>query len=127
MPGADIARPPIHRITLAQLVLLLPLCLMLAGLDRVCAYSLASGGLVAIIPQAWFAHMAFRRRGAKDARAIARSGYVGEVGKFVLSAAGFAALFIWVRPIDALAVFAGYLAMLAVQIAGGWLQLTRSR
>jgi len=127
MPGAELAPPPVHRITLAQLAILSPLCILLAVLDGVCAYSVAGGGLVAIVPQAWFAHMAFRQRGARNARAMARSGYVGEIGKFMLSAAGFAALFVWVRPIDGVAVFAGFLAMLAVQIAGGWWQLRRNR
>ena len=123
MAGAEIARPPVHRITLAQLALLIPTCLVLAAFDTVRAYSVLCGGLVAIVPQAWFARLAFRWRGATSARAIARSSYAGEVGKFVLSAAGFAAVFAAVRPIDGLAVFAGYLAMLAIQITGSWLLL----
>ena len=124
MAGAEIARPPVHRITLAQLAVLVPLCLLLAS-DGVGAYSVLCGGLIAILPQAWFATLAFRWRGARSARAIARSGYAGEVGKFILSVAGFAAVFATVRPIDGLAVFAGYLAMLAIQITGSWLLLTR--
>ncbi len=123
MTGAEIARPPVHRITLAQLVLLVPLCLLLLALDKVLAYSVLSGGLVAIVPQAYFAAVAFRWRGARSARAMARSGYAGEVGKFLLSIAGFAVVFAAVRPIDGLAVFAGYLAMLAIQITGSWLLL----
>ncbi len=123
MPGAEIERPPVHRITLAQLAILVPLCLLLLAYDKVCAYSVASGGLVAIIPQAYFAALAFRWRGARSAQAIARSSYAGEVGKFLLSVAGFAVVFATVRPIDGLAVFVGYLAMLAIQITGSWLLL----
>ena len=123
MPGAEIERPPVHRITLAQLAILVPLCLLLLAYDKVCAYSVASGGLIAIIPQAYFAALAFRWRGARSARAIARSSYAGEVGKFLLSVAGFAVVFATVRPIDGLAVFVGYLAMLAIQITGSWLLL----
>ncbi len=125
MAGAEIARPPVHRITLAQLAVLVPLCLLLLASDGVRAYSVLCGGLIAILPQAWFATLAFRWRGARSARAIARSGYAGEVGKFILSVAGFAAVFATVRPIDGLAVFAGYLAMLVIQIIGSWLLLTR--
>jgi ATP synthase protein I len=88
--------------------------------DEVRAYSTLSGGLVAILPQAWFALVAFRRRGARTARSMARSAYAGEVGKFVLSMAGFAAVFAALRPVDGVSVFAGYLAMLAVQISGSW-------
>ena len=120
MAGAGIERPPVHRITLAQIAVLVPLCLLLLAFDEVRAYSTLCGGLVAILPQAWFALVAFRRRGARAARSMARSAYAGEVGKFVLSMAGFAAVFAALRPVDGLSVFAGYLAMVAVQISGGW-------
>jgi ATP synthase protein I len=127
MTGAEIARPPVHRITLAQLAILVPLCLVILALDEVRAYSVLSGGMIAILPQAYFAALAFRWRGARSARAIARSGYAGEVGKFFLSFAGFAAVFAVVRPIDGLAVFAGYLVMLTIQIFGSWLLLSRGQ
>lgn len=125
MAGADILRPPVHRITLAQLATLVLLCLILLASDKVRAYSVLSGGLIAILPQAYFAALAFRWRGARSARAIARSSYVGQVGKFLLSVAGFAAVFVALRPIDAPAVFAGYLLMLVIQITGSWLLLRR--
>ena len=127
MTGAEIARPPVHRITLAQLGLLVPLCLLLLAWDKVVAYSVFSGGLIAIVPQAYFATLAFRWRGARSAGAIARSSYAGEIGKFFLSVAGFAAVFAVLRPINGLAVFAGYLVMLAIQIIGSWLLLTRGQ
>lgn len=127
MKGAVIARPPVHRITLAQLALLFILCLVLLAFDPVVAYSTLCGGLVAILPQAYFAALAFRWGGARSASAIARSGYVGELGKFVLSAAGFALIFALVRPISGPAVIAGYLVMLTTQIAGSWLLLTYSQ
>lgn len=127
MAGAEIARPPIHRITVAQLAALVLLCLVVLAFDKVRAYSVLSGGLIAVLPQAYFAVLAFRWRGARSARAIARSSYAGEVGKFLLSVAGFAVVFAALRPIDGLAVFVGYLAMLAIQITGSWLLLTRGQ
>lgn len=127
MPGAELARPPVHRITLAQLAILVLVCLPLLAYDTVIAWSLAAGGLIAIIPQAYFAHLAFRWQGAKSARAMARSSYAGEIGKFLLSVAGFAVVFATVRPIHGPSVFAGFLVMLAIQIVGSWLLLTRSR
>jgi ATP synthase protein I len=120
MRGAEIQRPPVHRITLAQLAILVPLCLLLLALDEVRAYSVLCGGLIAILPQAYFAVLAFRWRGARSAQSIARSGYAGELGKFLLSVAGFAVVFAALRPIDGPAVFAGYLVMLAIQITGSW-------
>ena len=124
MKGAQISRPPVHRITLVQLACLV---LLSAGtffsLGRVFAVSVLCGGLVAILPQAYFAARAFRWRGANAARAIARSSYAGEIGKYVLSVAGFALVFAAVRPIEGAAVFGGYLAMLLLQIIGSWLLL----
>ena len=127
MPGAEIARPPVHRITLVQLALISSLSLFLLAFDRVFAYSVLSGGLIAIVPQAYFAVLAFRWRGARFARAVAQSSYAGELGKFLLSIAGFALVFAVLRPIDGPAVFVGYLAMLFIQITGSWLLLTRDQ
>jgi ATP synthase protein I len=127
MPGAEIARPPVHRITLVQLALLVSIGLILLAFDRVFAYSVFSGGLIAIVPQAYFAVLAFRWRGARSAQAIARSSYAGEVGKFLLSCAGFGLVFGVLRPINGPAVFVGYLAMLITQITGSWLLLTRNQ
>lgn len=127
MAGAEIRRPPVHRITLAQLAVLVVMCLLLAVYDKVFAYSVAAGGLIAIVPQAWFAFQAFRRRGAGAVREIARASYAGEIGKFLLSVAGFGIVFAAIRPLDALAVFAGFLAMLVLQIIGSALLLRQRR
>ncbi len=52
--GAKIARPPVYRITLAQLAVLVVLCLLLlTAYNQTCAYSAASGGLIAIVAQAF--------------------------------------------------------------------------
>ena len=125
MACAAILLPPLHLIPLVQLAILVFLCLVLLASDKVVAWSVFSGGLIAVLPQAYFAALAFRWRGATSARAIARSAYVGQVGKFLLSLAGFAAVFVALRPIDAPAVFAGYLLMLVIQITGSWLLLRR--
>ena len=128
MKGAEISRPPVHRITLAQIVILVPICTLILVLgENVFAVSMFCGGLVAVLPQAYFASRAFRWRGAKAAQTIARTSYGAEIGKFMLSAAGFAVVFGTVRPIDGLAVFVGYLTMLAVQITGSWLLLSRDQ
>jgi ATP synthase protein I len=127
MPGAEIARPPVHRITLVQLASIGLLSLCLLAFDRVLAYSLLSGGLIAIVPQAYFSALAFRWRGARSAKAIARSSYAGELGKFLLSIVGFALVFAVLRPIDGPGVFVGYLAMLFIQITGSWWLLTRDQ
>lgn len=123
MNGAEIKRPPVHRIALTQIIVLVPLCLAMYFFDVVRAYSILSGGLIAVVPQAYFAARVFRLSGAKSAEAIARASYSGEVGKFVLTAAGFAVVFATISPIDGLAVFIGYLIMLMIQINGSWFLL----
>ncbi|TXS93744.1 hypothetical protein FV139_08870 [Parahaliea maris] len=123
--GAPIAKPPVYRISQTQLTVLALLCLALLPVDRVWAVSALCGGLVAVVPQAWFAAKAFAHRGARSAREVANAGYSGEVVKFLLSAVGFAALFILLRPVSPLAVFGAYIAMLAIQITGSWMLLRR--
>ncbi len=89
------------------------------------AKSLGLGGLIAVIPNAWFARGVFRWRGASNAQRAVRAGYSAEIGKFMLSIAGFMLVFARVRPIEGWAVFAGYGAMLCIQIAGAWWLLRR--
>ena len=120
MRGAEISRPPAHRITLAQSLVLLLIWLGLSSWDPDVAYSALLGGLVAVIPQAWFAHRVFRRQGARAAEQIARASYTAEVGKFFMAVAGFALVFALVRPIVGWAVFAAYGVMLIIQVIGAW-------
>lgn len=121
--GARVAKPPVYRISLAQMAVLIPACALLMVWDRVWGVSALCGALVAVLPQAWFATRIFRRSGARSAKVVAQAGYAGEVGKFLLSAVGFAAVFILLRPVSGAAVFAGYLVMLAIQIVGSWMLL----
>ncbi|MEP4486272.1 MAG: ATP synthase subunit I [Halioglobus sp.] len=121
MTGAKIARPPVHRITLLQCIGLALLALLSVLISEdVRTYSLICGGLVAIVPQAFFALRTFRYRGAQSAHAMARAGYSAEIGKFFLSCVGFAIVFALLRPIDGAAVFAGFVAMLMLHIFGSW-------
>ena len=121
MNGANLPRPPVYRITLSQL-----LCLVLSWwLVRYTGYpviadSLLYGGLIAALPQAWFAWRVFQFRGARSAAQIAQASYAGEIAKFVLTVSGFAAVFALVRPLEGWAVFAGYGEMLVIQIVGSW-------
>jgi ATP synthase protein I len=121
--GAKLERPPVYRITVVQCVVLFFAWCGLQFENQVLAYSAVLGGLTAILPQAYFAARVFRHRGAKSAKQIAQSSYAGEVGKFVLTVAGFAAIFAGVRPIEAWIIFAAYGLMLVIQVTGSWLLL----
>ena len=123
MTGAQFRKPPIHRITVAQLLALVILCLVLLKVDQVWAYSMFSGGLIAVLPQAYFAVKVFNQTGAQSAEAIVKASYSGEVGKFVLATGGFAVVFSTISPLSGLTVFTGYLVMLVIQLTGSWMLL----
>jgi ATP synthase protein I len=104
-------RLPFHRLTvfpilLAQLVVLLGTALALWQWQGVVAgYSGLCGGLIAWLPNVYFAHKAFRYSGARAAQAIVRSFYAGEAGKLIFTAVLFALTFAGVKPLAPLAVF----------------------
>ena len=104
-------RLPFHRLAvfpvlLVQLLVLLLLALVLwQWQGSVAGYSGLCGGLIAWLPNLYFAHKAFRFSGARAAQAIVRSFYAGEAGKLVLTAVLFALTFAGVKPLAPLAVF----------------------
>lgn len=106
-------------------VLVVQACVaLLAGLilwlfqNPVAGYSGLLGGLVALVPNAYFAYRVYRYSGARSAQAIVREFYSGEAGKIILTAALFVLVWVGVKPLEATAVFAGYLAVLAVGASG---------
>ncbi|MCV6604759.1 MAG: ATP synthase subunit I [Porticoccaceae bacterium] len=113
---ADIAPPPVHRIAWIQLLILALLSLVLLAIDGRLAASAAVGGLLHIIPHAWFTRQAYRYRGARQVRQIVTAMYRGESGKILLSAALFAIVFArfkWVEPVT---LFTSFGAMIVVQL-----------
>lgn len=66
------------------------------------------GGIMVWLPNCYFAFRAFRYRGARAARLIVRSFYAGAAGKMLLTAGLFTLVFVNVKPLNALAVFAGF-------------------
>jgi len=69
------------------------------------------GGLIVWLPNCYFAFRAFRYRGARAARLIVRSFYAGAAGKMLLTAGMFALVFVYLRPLNAPAVFLGFAAV----------------
>ncbi len=127
MSGARLPRPPVHMITLAQVVSLGVVWAVLHfASNPLVAESLVLGGLIAVLSQAYFAWRVFRYRGAQAASHIARASYAGETGKFLLAVTGFALVFAFVRPLQAWAVFAGYGGMVIIQVTGSWLLLRQA-
>lgn len=119
----DVRRPnktPFHRTPAFPVLILQGLVTLLAALTLwlfqgvVAGYSGLLGGLIALIPNAYFAYRVFRYFGARSARAIVSEIFSGEAGKLILTAVLFIAVWVGVEPLEAGAVFVGYLAGLAV-------------
>ncbi|WED42958.1 ATP synthase subunit I [Legionella cardiaca] len=102
----------IKRFLLAQLAasLLITLGLLLIWGEKE-AISALLGGLVAIIPSALFAKKLFRHQGARAARQIVKSFYLGEALKIVSTIALFTFVFMSFK-IAPLAFFLTYIVVL---------------
>ena len=108
--GRVIASPPMGRLYAVLILALLALCAALLTINLTTAYSTLLGGLIAIAPNAYFARQAFRYRGARVTRHIAQAFYLGETGKFVLTAAAFAVVFTVVKPLNTWVLWAAFVA-----------------
>ena len=98
-----------------QLIVTLAVALVLWGFQGwIAGYSGLLGGLVALIPNGYFAFRVYRYSGARSARAIVGEFYSGEAGKLILTAVLFIAVWLGVKPLEVAAVFGGYLAVLVV-------------
>lgn len=108
-------RLPFHRLPVFPVLVVQLMVVLIAAVilwqwrGSVSGYSGLCGGLIAWLPNVYFAHKAFRFSGARAAQAIVRSFYAGEAGKLILTAVLFALTFAGVKPLDALAVFGVFL------------------
>jgi ATP synthase protein I len=88
-------------------------------LGWVAAYSVLLGGLTVVAPNAFLA----ARLLAARPETLMRSAWLGEIGKLSLTVLLFVAIFGFVRPYSAPAVFGGYIAaqfvVLGVLLVGG--------
>lgn len=80
--------------------------------DRRTAVSVLFGGLTFLVPQTWFAVRVFRIAGARAAPGIVKAYFRGEAGKFLITAAMFAAMFALIDNLNVMSVFGAYCAML---------------
>lgn len=68
-----------------------------------------AGGIIVWLPNCYFALRAFRYKGARAARQIVHSFYAGVAGKIVITAGLFIVVFVYFDPLNAPAIFAGFL------------------
>ncbi len=73
-------------------------------------FSCVVGGMVSVLPNAYFAKMLFKHHGARAARQIVNSVYKGEAMKLLLTVTLFALVFRYVS-VNPLIFFASYIAV----------------
>ena len=83
---STIAKPAVHSVASRQLALLLLMTAAVTPFGVEIASSVWVGGLIHLIPHAWFAHMAYRHTGARQVRRVVRGFYLGHAGKLMLTA-----------------------------------------
>ncbi|WP_420496973.1 ATP synthase subunit I [Spongiibacter nanhainus] len=109
-------RPPLLKIYGVQCVLVILASVMALPSGRDNALSLLIGGLISVVPNAYFARQAFRYAGAAHARKVASSFYRGEAGKYAVTLAGFATVFAFYETLNEFILLAAYLVMLLLNI-----------
>ena len=77
---------------------------------QVAGVSALLGGATAVIPNGFLAARLLQWRAGSSAASLVRSVWLGEIGKLLLTAVLFAAIFGAVRPLAPLAVFCGFIA-----------------
>lgn len=112
-------RLPVFHVIRVQALMTLVVTLVCGGLSGVVAgYSGLLGSLIALLANVFFAYKAFRYFGARSSKAIVQSFWSGEMGKQILTAALFALVFVGVKPLQPVALFAGYLLVLGTGASG---------
>ncbi len=112
---ATIKAPPVDRIAITQLIILLVLVIAVSPVDVTAAYSMLIGGVIQVGPHAYFTRLAFRHLGARQAPEILRAIHKGETGKLLLTAVLFALAFSFIEPLHLPGLFLSYGAMIIVQ------------
>ena len=80
--------------------------------------SILLGGFISLIPGSYFTFKVFQYTGARSIEKTVASIFKGEIIKLSLIGCGFGLTFKYLRPIDELAVFVGFLLVHAVGILG---------
>jgi len=89
---------------------------------KVAALSAFLGGGIALGASALFAFLVFAPYRAQQPGVLVTRFYIAEVGKLLLVACAFAVLFIWLRPLNAAALFVSFFLVQVVSpLLAHWL------
>lgn len=121
---AAIPLPPYRKLLLIQLLVTLLLALGFEFLWTGTGFSALLGGLLALLPQALFAFMMFRHRGARRVGQAVQQMLLAEMMKFGLTVVLFALVFIGVQPSNPISLLCAYSVVLMVHWLAPWLMRT---
>jgi ATP synthase protein I len=110
-----IKAPPVRQIAKTQTLILLVAVVILVPLDTTISFSVLIGGMIQIVPQAYFSSLAFRYTGAQQAPKIVRAIQKGASGKLLITAVLFGLSFYFLDALDARVLFLAYCIMIIVQ------------
>ncbi|MFT5037610.1 MAG: ATP synthase protein I [Flavobacteriaceae bacterium] len=111
-----IPRPPVLKVSLIQLLVLLALTCGALWFSLNAALSVLLGGLCQVFPQAWFTSQAFKYAGAHQADKVLSSMYRGEAGKVLLTASGCIATFVLFDKVNIIGFMVVFVAMIPLQL-----------
>lgn len=104
------------KVWLRQILLLLGIVTITAFISWLVAKSILIGGLISLLPSVYFGLMSFRRTNDKSVISILHNMHRGEVGKFILTSAGFAVAFVALKPFDIIALFLSFCMMMLINV-----------
>jgi ATP synthase protein I len=114
-----ITRVPLARWLAIEFISLIIISLLWSLHSALAAYSAFIGGLIFIVPNAWFVHRVYRYQGARHARLVVGNLFRAESTKIALTAVSFAAIFTLMEPVHVPALLFTFAVMV---VAGGALR-----
>ena len=108
---SNLKAPPVYKVILAQLAMtgfISVISLLFSGATT--AFSVLLGGLISALPNSYFALLAFKYSGARNADKIVRGFIRGELGKIVITVVLFALSFALITSLHELALILGFIA-----------------
>lgn len=109
-----IIRLPLARWFVIEFSAIVILSLLWSLESRLAGYSAFVGGLIFVVPNAYFAHRMFRFQGAQSARLMVDTMFRAESTKIALTAVFFAAVFILMEPVHVPALLFTFAVMVVM-------------
>jgi len=114
-----INKTAVYRLIGTQLAITIAIAISLLGLfSKVPAYSALLGGLAYILPNVYFFRCVLRDTAGKSPEMMVRWFYMGEAGKLFLTGLIFAVYFILIDPLNVASLFATFVVVMIVNLAG---------